>query len=121
MTNENCRYYLGIPEGKPGQQHLYRVSSEAPRPGTPQKLPYCVTCNSQVCTAYYIYQPSDLPSPSQNAFCLNIFVYVSASHLSISTVQFHRYRLCVNMLTFMLSRLQYIVCNTFTVDVRVRI
>ncbi|XP_046973505.1 inactive dipeptidyl peptidase 10 isoform X1 [Vanessa cardui] len=40
-------YYLGIPEGKPGQQHLYRVSSEAPRPGTPQKLPYCVTCNSQ--------------------------------------------------------------------------
>ncbi|XP_061380627.1 dipeptidyl aminopeptidase-like protein 6 isoform X2 [Danaus plexippus] len=46
-------YYLGIPEGKPGQQHLYRVSSEAPRPGTPQKLPYCVTCNSQ-------------PSPSIN-------------------------------------------------------
>ncbi|XP_037874079.1 inactive dipeptidyl peptidase 10 isoform X1 [Bombyx mori] len=40
-------YYLGIPEGKPGQQHLYRVSSEAPRPGSPQKLPYCVTCNSQ--------------------------------------------------------------------------
>ncbi|XP_060807147.1 inactive dipeptidyl peptidase 10 [Amyelois transitella] len=46
-------YYLGIPEGKPGQQHLYRVSSEAPRPGSPQKLPYCVTCNSQ-------------PSPSIN-------------------------------------------------------
>lgn len=46
-------YYVGIPEGKPGQQHLYRVSSEAPRPGSPQKLPYCVTCNSQ-------------PSPSIN-------------------------------------------------------
>ncbi|XP_049879871.1 dipeptidyl aminopeptidase-like protein 6 isoform X3 [Pectinophora gossypiella] len=46
-------YYLGIPEGKPGQQHLYRVSAEAPRPGSPQKLPYCVTCNSQ-------------PSPSIN-------------------------------------------------------
>nr|XP_049701899.1 inactive dipeptidyl peptidase 10 isoform X1 [Helicoverpa armigera]XP_049701900.1 inactive dipeptidyl peptidase 10 isoform X2 [Helicoverpa armigera] len=46
-------YYMGIPEGKPGQQHLYRVSSEAPRPGSPQKLPYCVTCNSQ-------------PSPSIN-------------------------------------------------------
>ncbi|KAG6460920.1 hypothetical protein O3G_MSEX012305, partial [Manduca sexta] len=46
-------YYLGIPEGKPGQQHLYRVSSEAPRQGSPQKLPYCVTCNSQ-------------PSPSIN-------------------------------------------------------
>ncbi|KAM3956726.1 LOW QUALITY PROTEIN: dipeptidyl peptidase 10 [Aphomia sociella] len=46
-------YYLGIPEGKPGQQHLYRISSEAPRPGSPQKLPYCVTCNSQ-------------PSPSIN-------------------------------------------------------
>ncbi|XP_063388192.1 inactive dipeptidyl peptidase 10 isoform X2 [Cydia fagiglandana] len=46
-------YYLGIPEGKPGQQHLYMVSSEAPRPGSPQKLPYCVTCNTQ-------------PSPSIN-------------------------------------------------------
>ncbi|VVC86430.1 unnamed protein product [Leptidea sinapis] len=40
------RYYLGIPEGKAGQRHLYRVSSEPPRPGTPQKLPYCVTCIS---------------------------------------------------------------------------
>ncbi|XP_050673083.1 inactive dipeptidyl peptidase 10 isoform X2 [Leptidea sinapis] len=39
-------YYLGIPEGKAGQRHLYRVSSEPPRPGTPQKLPYCVTCIS---------------------------------------------------------------------------
>ncbi|XP_053618067.1 inactive dipeptidyl peptidase 10 isoform X2 [Plodia interpunctella] len=46
-------YYLGIPEGRPGQQHLYRISSEAQRPGSPQKLPYCVTCNSQ-------------PSPSVN-------------------------------------------------------
>ncbi|KPJ18468.1 Inactive dipeptidyl peptidase 10 [Papilio machaon] len=51
-TNQHI-YYLGIPEGKAGQQHLYRVSAEAPRPGTPQKLPYCVTCNSQ-------------PSPSIN-------------------------------------------------------
>ncbi|XP_028168299.1 inactive dipeptidyl peptidase 10-like [Ostrinia furnacalis] len=51
-TNQHI-YYLGIPEGKPGQQHLYRVSSEPPRPGSPQKLPYCVTCNSQ-------------PSPSIN-------------------------------------------------------
>ncbi|XP_047506073.1 dipeptidyl aminopeptidase-like protein 6 isoform X1 [Pieris napi] len=39
-------YYLGIPEGKSGQRHLYRVSSEPPRPGTPHKLPYCVTCLS---------------------------------------------------------------------------
>ncbi|KAH9631345.1 hypothetical protein HF086_008170 [Spodoptera exigua] len=52
-TGYSASYYLGIPEGKPGQQHLYRVSSEAPRPGSPQKLPYCVTCNSQ-------------PSPSIN-------------------------------------------------------
>ncbi|XP_013144764.1 PREDICTED: prolyl endopeptidase FAP, partial [Papilio polytes] len=51
--NNQHIYYLGIPEGKAGQQHLYRVSAEAPRPGTPQKLPYCVTCNSQ-------------PSPSIN-------------------------------------------------------
>ncbi|KAL0812045.1 hypothetical protein ABMA28_009436 [Loxostege sticticalis] len=51
-TNQHI-YYLGVPEGKPGQQHLYRVSSEPPRPGSPQKLPYCVTCNSQ-------------PSPSIN-------------------------------------------------------
>ncbi|KAJ0171534.1 hypothetical protein K1T71_013084 [Dendrolimus kikuchii] len=54
-------YYLGIPEGKPGQQHLYRVSSEAPRPGSPQKLPYCVTCNSQVSQFYILVLISCLP------------------------------------------------------------
>lgn len=38
------RYYLGIPEQKPGQQHLYRITSIPPRIGAPLKPPHCLTC-----------------------------------------------------------------------------
>lgn len=38
------RYFLGIPEGKPGQLHLYRVSADPSRNGAPLKLPQCLTC-----------------------------------------------------------------------------
>ncbi|XP_041968602.1 inactive dipeptidyl peptidase 10 isoform X2 [Aricia agestis] len=61
-------YYLGIPEGKPGQQHLYRVSSEAPRPGTPQKLPYCVTCNSQPSPSINLEYYGSLASSGDNTW-----------------------------------------------------
>ncbi|XP_022916114.1 inactive dipeptidyl peptidase 10 isoform X2 [Onthophagus taurus] len=37
-------YFLGIPEGKPGQQHLYRVASMPPRHGAPLQQPICLTC-----------------------------------------------------------------------------
>lgn len=37
-------YFLGIPEGKPGQQHLYRVTSVPPRVGAVLQPPHCITC-----------------------------------------------------------------------------
>ncbi|XP_018575079.1 venom dipeptidyl peptidase 4-like, partial [Anoplophora glabripennis] len=37
-------YFLGIPEGKPGQQHLYRVTSVPPRTGATLPPPICLTC-----------------------------------------------------------------------------
>lgn len=37
-------YFLGIPEGKPGQQHLYRVTSVPPRTGAILPPPVCLTC-----------------------------------------------------------------------------
>lgn len=37
-------YYLGIPEGRPGQQHLYRVSSLPPKFDVGLKAPECLTC-----------------------------------------------------------------------------
>ncbi|XP_072379446.1 inactive dipeptidyl peptidase 10 isoform X2 [Diabrotica undecimpunctata] len=37
-------YYLGIPEGKPGQLHLYRVASVPPRTGASLPPPICITC-----------------------------------------------------------------------------
>ncbi|XP_048484052.1 inactive dipeptidyl peptidase 10 [Plutella xylostella] len=61
-------YYLGIPEGKPGQRHLYRVSSEAPRPGSPQKLPYCVTCNSQPSPSINLEYYGNLASSGDSAW-----------------------------------------------------
>jgi hypothetical protein len=38
------RYFLGIPENKPGQQHLYRVTSVPPRTGATLPPPVCLTC-----------------------------------------------------------------------------
>ncbi|XP_044263326.1 inactive dipeptidyl peptidase 10 isoform X1 [Tribolium madens] len=37
-------YFLGIPENKPGQQHLYRVTSVPPRTGATLPPPVCLTC-----------------------------------------------------------------------------
>lgn len=37
-------YFLGVPEGRPGQQHLYRVSSVPPKFGVALKSPQCLTC-----------------------------------------------------------------------------
>lgn len=38
---------MGIPEGKPGEQHLYRVTSVPPRAGAALKPPQCLTCVSE--------------------------------------------------------------------------
>lgn len=35
---------MGIPESKPGQQHLYRVTSVPPRTGATLPPPVCLTC-----------------------------------------------------------------------------
>lgn len=40
----NFRYYLGVPQGFPGQLHLYVVSSAVPRVGSPLLTPQCLTC-----------------------------------------------------------------------------
>ncbi|KAJ8944839.1 hypothetical protein NQ318_012986, partial [Aromia moschata] len=37
-------YFLGIPEGKPGQLHIYRVTSVPPRTGASLPPPVCLTC-----------------------------------------------------------------------------
>lgn len=37
-------YYLGVPEGRPGQLHLYAVSSRALRQGEAAAPPRCLTC-----------------------------------------------------------------------------
>lgn len=37
-------YFLGIPEGKPGQLHLYRTASVPPRVGAVLQPPQCLTC-----------------------------------------------------------------------------
>jgi hypothetical protein len=42
-----CRYYLGIPEGRPGQLHLYRTSSSPPQVGVPLNAPQCLTCQPE--------------------------------------------------------------------------
>lgn len=43
-----CRYFLGIPEGRPGQQHLYRVASVPPRTEATLHPPICLTCAQEV-------------------------------------------------------------------------
>lgn len=37
-------YYLGTPEHCPGQQHLFRVSSQPPKFGVSLSRPQCLTC-----------------------------------------------------------------------------
>lgn len=39
-----ARYFIGIPSMRPGQRHLYRVSSTLPRTGTPLHPAVCLTC-----------------------------------------------------------------------------
>ncbi|KAJ9579403.1 hypothetical protein L9F63_024489, partial [Diploptera punctata] len=55
---ENLVYYLGIPEGRPGQLHLFRTTTLTPRVGVPLSAPQCLTCqpeqpNQQSYSAYY--------------------------------------------------------------------
>jgi len=38
------RYFIGIPSMRPGQRHLYRVSSTLPRTGSPLHPAICLTC-----------------------------------------------------------------------------
>ena len=38
-------YYLGVPEGRPGQLHLYCVSSAALAQGEAASPPRCLTCS----------------------------------------------------------------------------
>lgn len=40
----NYSYYLGVPQGFPGQLQLYVVSSAVPRVGSPLVTPQCLTC-----------------------------------------------------------------------------
>jgi len=39
------RYFIGIPFMRPGQRHLYRVSSIVPRLGSTLRPATCLTCN----------------------------------------------------------------------------
>jgi len=61
-----CRYYLGIPEGRPGQLHLYRTSSVTPRLGEQLSVPHCLTCQPEPngpppYSAYYAYMAGGRP------------------------------------------------------------
>ncbi|GAB1868634.1 Dipeptidyl peptidase 4 [Camponotus japonicus] len=40
----NTIYFIGIPSMRPGQRHLYRVSSTLPRTGSPLHPAICLTC-----------------------------------------------------------------------------
>nr|CAD7408676.1 unnamed protein product [Timema cristinae] len=40
-------YFLGIPEGRPGQLHLYRTTSVTPRIGVALGTPHCITCQTE--------------------------------------------------------------------------
>lgn len=42
--NWTHRYYLGTPESRPGQRHLYRITSIPPKYGEPLNVPECLTC-----------------------------------------------------------------------------
>lgn len=53
------RFYLGVPEERPGQLHLYVVSSAVPRAGAPLITPQCLSCSGVV--------PVILPSHYENA------------------------------------------------------
>ncbi|XP_025073076.1 inactive dipeptidyl peptidase 10 isoform X3 [Pogonomyrmex barbatus] len=42
----NTIYFIGIPFMRPGQRHLYRVSSTLPRMGSPLRPAICLTCTT---------------------------------------------------------------------------
>ncbi|GFG28703.1 hypothetical protein Cfor_02278, partial [Coptotermes formosanus] len=44
---QKTKYYLGIPEGRPGQLHLYRTSAASPKVGVPLSAPQCLTCQPE--------------------------------------------------------------------------
>lgn len=54
---------MGIPEGKPGQLHLYRVSADPSRNGAPLKLPQCLTCPAPPPPGSMIHGHSVPPPP----------------------------------------------------------
>lgn len=54
-------YFLGIPEGKPGQQHLYRVASVPPRSGASLQPPVCLTCVPEPTPTLPPFYVEDLP------------------------------------------------------------
>ncbi|XP_066142591.1 inactive dipeptidyl peptidase 10 [Euwallacea fornicatus] len=41
-------YFLGVPEDKPGELHLYRVTSVPPRTGATLPPPVCITCIKEI-------------------------------------------------------------------------
>lgn len=60
------RYFLGIPQGKPGQQHLYRVTSIPPRTGASLQPPVCLTCAPEPIPTSLPYIPFDLDTSYRN-------------------------------------------------------
>lgn len=57
---------MGIPEGKPGQQHLYRVPSIPPRTGSSLQPPICITCVPEPAPTTPPYFTLDLDVPPKS-------------------------------------------------------
>ncbi|XP_057333646.1 dipeptidyl aminopeptidase-like protein 6 [Microplitis mediator] len=52
----NTIYFLGIPAGRPGQRHLYRVSSVLPEVGSSLYPAFCITCPVSIMRGNNLYQ-----------------------------------------------------------------
>ncbi|XP_017772534.1 PREDICTED: inactive dipeptidyl peptidase 10 [Nicrophorus vespilloides] len=59
-------YFLGIPQGKPGQQHLYRVASVPPRSGAALQPPVCLTCVPEPPPSQPPFYIEDIPVITKN-------------------------------------------------------
>ncbi|KAG8038791.1 hypothetical protein G9C98_000346 [Cotesia typhae] len=51
----NTIYFLGIPAGRPGQRHLYKVSSVLPEVGSSLYPAFCITCPASMTRGNYMY------------------------------------------------------------------
>ncbi|CAG5083318.1 Similar to DPP10: Inactive dipeptidyl peptidase 10 (Homo sapiens) [Cotesia congregata] len=51
----NTIYFLGIPAGRPGQRHLYKVSSVLPEVGSSLYPAFCITCPVSMIRGNYMY------------------------------------------------------------------